>query len=133
DSQNHRHIDGFIEFCGGRVDHEFDPVLHQITGITVDFFYSCGKAFSCFHHRPPYLISKPMLFDVPTTCETALSSSMQFKSGILSFAISVTCAMVTFPTLSFCGIFEPLSSLAVFFNRIDTGGVLVMKVNDRSE
>ena len=54
----------------------------------------------------------PMLAAVPATILMADSIVVQFKSGNFSIAISFTCSMVTLPTFSFCGLFDPLSAPA---------------------
>ncbi len=74
----------------------------------------------------------PMLRAVPFTLLIAVSSEAAFKSGIFCLAISETCFSVTLPTLSLLGAPEPLAMPAARFNRIEAGGVLVMKVNERS-
>ena len=56
----------------------------------------------------------------------------QFKSFIFCSAISRTCALVTEPATSRPGVFEPLSSLAAFLRKCDTGGVRISKVKERS-
>src|SRR5205085_6427687 len=73
-----------------------------------------------------------MLRAVPFTDRTAASKLKQFKSGILILAISSTCFWVILPTLFLFGSAEPLARLTARLIRIGTGGVLVMKVNDRS-
>ena len=69
---------------------------------------------------------------VPFTLLTAASTDAAFKSGIFCLAISRTCFSVTLPTLSLFGVPEPLATPAARFNRIEAGGVLVMKVKVRS-
>src|SRR5580765_8755578 len=62
----------------------------------------------------------------------AVSTEAAFKSGIFCFAMSSICLIVTLPTLSLFGTPEPLAMPAARFNKIEAGGVLVMKVNERS-
>ena len=69
---------------------------------------------------------------VPFTLLTAASTEAAFRSGIFCLAISSTCFSVTLPTLSLLGVPDPLATPAARFNRIAAGGVLVMKVNERS-
>src|SRR5216684_4959162 len=69
---------------------------------------------------------------VPRTLLIAVSTEAAFRSGIFCLAMSSTCFSVTLPTLSLLGVPDPLAMPAARFNRIDAGGVLVMKVNDRS-
>jgi hypothetical protein len=72
----------------------------------------------------------PMFFAVPSTILTADSSFVAFVSGILIFAISSTCATVTFPTTSVLA--RPDVTPAAFLSRMLVGDVLRMNVNERS-
>src|SRR5437763_4035824 len=74
-----------------------------------------------------------MLRAVPRTERIAASTSKQLRSGILIRAISSTCCSVILPTLVLCGSAEPLARLTARLINTGTGGVLVMKVNERSE
>src|SRR5580700_1428841 len=74
-----------------------------------------------------------MLRAVPRTEFMAASRSKQFRSGILILPISSTCACVILPTLILCGSADPLARLTARLIKMGTGGVLVMKVKDRSE
>jgi len=58
----------------------------------------------------------------------AASTSAAVRSFILALAISSTWARVILPTLSVCGLGEPLSTLAAFLISTEAGGVLRMKV-----
>src|SRR5271157_3250502 len=84
----------------------------------------------------PYTIypttSIPMDLAVPRMLLIAVSIEAAFRSGIFCLAMSSTCLAVTLPTLSLFGVPEPLAMPAARFNRIAAGGVLVMKVNERS-
>src|SRR5437667_8864959 len=80
-----------------------------------------------------YATSTPMLRAVPFTQRTAASRSKQLRSGILILAISSTCFSVILPTLFLFGSAEPFARLTARLINTGTGGVLVMKVNDRSE
>src|SRR5258705_11502765 len=74
-----------------------------------------------------------MLRAVPATDRIAASRSKQFKSGILILAISSTCFKVILPTRFLFGSAEPLAIFTARLIRIGTGGVLVIKVKERSE
>src|SRR5580704_16400804 len=63
----------------------------------------------------------------------AASTVKQFRSGILILAISSTCASVILPTLVLCGSAEPFARFTARLISTGTGGVFVMKVNERSE
>src|SRR5260370_24140800 len=73
-----------------------------------------------------------MLRAVPFTDRTAAYKLKQFRSGILIFAISSTCCSVILPTLFLFGSAEPLARLTARLIKIGTGGVLVIKVKERS-
>src|SRR5208283_3530798 len=83
--------------------------------------------------RKLYTTSTPMLRAVPATERMAASRSKQFKSGILILAISSTCALVILPTLVLWGSGDPFARFTARLINTGTGGVFVMKVNDRSE
>ena len=74
-----------------------------------------------------------MLRAVPATMFMAASTSLAFRSGIFSSAISRTWALVTVPTLFLFGSPEPFSTFAALASRMAAGGVFVMNVNDLSE
>src|SRR5262249_46535822 len=69
---------------------------------------------------------------VPATVFTAASSDSAFRSGIFSLAMSSTCFVVTVPTLFLFGSADPFAMLAARLSSTDAGGVLVMKLYDRS-
>src|SRR3569623_1410539 len=81
----------------------------------------------------------PSDFAVPAIVRTAASRSVVFRSGSLTVAMSRNCFVVIFPTLFLFGSFEPLPGVfevarpSAFLIKMAAGGVLVMKVNDRSE
>ena len=63
---------------------------------------------------------------------TAASSVAAFRSGILVLAISSAWARVMEPTLFLFGTPEAVSMPAAFLIRTGAGGVLVMKLKERS-
>src|SRR5450631_373029 len=69
---------------------------------------------------------------VPSTVLMAASTEAALRSGIFFFAISSTCALVRLPTLVLFGIADPLEMPTAFMIKTGTGGVLVMKVKERS-
>ena len=69
---------------------------------------------------------------MPATCFLAASRSLALRSGILVWAISVSCFSVIVPTTSRPGVSDAFSSPAAARSRTGVGGVLVMKVNERS-
>jgi hypothetical protein len=66
----------------------------------------------CFFSSKGGTTSMPMLAAVPATILMADSTVVQFKSGNFSVAISRSCSIVTLPTFSSCGSFEPFSAPA---------------------
>src|SRR4029077_12450663 len=78
------------------------------------------------------ITSRPIDRAVPATVLIADSSESQLRSGIFSFAMSSTCLRVTVPTLVLFGSADPLAMFAARLSRIGAGGVLVMKLYDRS-
>src|SRR6266852_5351651 len=78
------------------------------------------------------MTSIPIDRAVPRMLLTAESIEAAFRSGIFCLAISSTCFKVTLPTLSLFGVPEPFAMPAARLSRIEAGGVLVMKVKDRS-
>src|SRR5579871_2673512 len=70
---------------------------------------------------------------VPFTEFIAASTVKQFRSGILILAISSTCFNVILPTRFLLGSAEPFARFTARLISTGTGGVLVMKVNERSE
>ena len=76
---------------------------------------------------------------VPAMVRIAASTSVVLRSGIFVVAMSRSCFCEILPTLTLLGSLEPepgffcVASPAAFLMRIGAGGVLVMKVNERSE
>src|ERR1700681_3386942 len=70
---------------------------------------------------------------VPLTEFIAASREKEFKSGILILAISSTCFSVILPTRFLFGSADPFARPHARLMSTGTGGVFVMKVNERSE
>ena len=76
---------------------------------------------------------------VPAMVRIAASMSVVLRSGIFVVAMSRSCFWEILPTFTLFGSFDPdpgffaVARPAAFLIRIGAGGVLVMKVNDRSE
>ncbi len=104
--------------------------------------HPCCQPFPSSGRCPQNLISNcqlnypmtsiPIERAVPAIVLNADSSDSAFRSGIFSLAMSSTCFFVTVPTLFLFGSFDPFARFAARFSRIDAGGVLVMKLYDRS-
>ena len=71
-----------------------------------------------------------MLRAVPAIMLIAASREPALRSGILSSAISLTCALVMVATLSRLGRAEALSMPHAFLMRTGAGGVFRMKVTE---
>src|SRR5438309_7056857 len=82
--------------------------------------------------RRPYTTSRPRLRAVPSTVFTACSRLAAVRSGIFRRAISSTCWRVTCPAFFFPGSLDPFSIPAARLSSTAAGGVLVMKVKERS-
>ena len=74
----------------------------------------------------------PIWRAVPAMIFSAASRSLALRSGILVSAIARTWSRVRFATLVLCGSPEPFSMPAAARISRAAGGVLVMKVNERS-
>mmetsp|Transcript_12039 Transcript_12039/g.38093 ORF Transcript_12039/g.38093 Transcript_12039/m.38093 type:complete len:297 (-) Transcript_12039:100-990(-) len=83
-------------------------------------------------HRAYSEIVMPMFLAVPATIFIAASMFFVLRSGILTLAISSSCAFVIEPTLSLCGCAEPFCTPAALLMSTDAGGVFRTKVNERS-
>lgn len=73
-----------------------------------------------------------MLRAVPSIMRMAASTDAALRSGIFSSAISFTCCLVIDATLVLLGTPLALSMPQAFLISTAAGGVLVMKVNERS-
>src|SRR5271169_2807055 len=69
---------------------------------------------------------------VPSIVRIAPSRSLALRSLTLVLAISSTWARVTLPTLLLLGIGEPLAAPLALISSTEAGGLLVMKVKERS-
>ena len=86
---------------------------------------------ACAFYSSPTVM--PMLRAVPSMVRMAPSTLSALRSGRLRLAISSICLRVTCPTLVRLGSPEPFAIWAAFLRSTAAGGVLVMKVNERSE
>ena len=75
----------------------------------------------------------PRLRAVPSTVRIAASRVAAVRSGIFSSRDLLDLLLASpCPTFFLLGSPEPFSMPAAFFSRTDAGGVLVMKVKERS-
>src|SRR5262245_40089270 len=139
-TQPHRELDGFIKLRPSGLLHQYYPFFERVP-LRAIYSFCCRSialalilhgdnsfAFAC----PQPEISRPRARAVPSTVFSAAAKSLAVRSRILISAISRICVRVTFPTFSFPGSVEPFSLPSAFLSRTDAGGVLVIKVNDRS-
>src|SRR5215470_7195083 len=131
DAEVHGDLDGLVELrLGALLDH-LHRVLDGVELGAIDAFARLDRALAEIGHGQPST-SMPIDRAEPSTIFMAASIVSQLRSFIFCCAISLTCALLTLPTLSRPGVFEPLSSLAAFLRKYDIGGVFISKVNDLS-
>src|SRR5690606_32646758 len=130
-AEPYRDLDRLVEFREGGVLHEaqrLDRILeaHVARG--------AGGRLPVVLAVPGHQSTTwiPMERAVPSTIRIADSTPAALRSGSFSSAISRTCLRETWPTLSRLGAEEPFSSPAALRRSTAAGGVLVMKVKDRS-
>src|SRR5579863_10569790 len=114
-----------LEACGQRA------ARGPATGSEIVFIQP-GTAAGCSPDRRQPSTLTPMERAVPAMIFSAASIVVAFRSGILVCAMARTWSLVMLPTLVLCGSALPLSTPAAFLISSGAGGVLVMKVNDRS-
>src|SRR5262249_2991188 len=134
DAELHRQLDGLVELrlpvlgyerADRLVEGVLPPALDPRSGLLI--------ALAPLRHRSlPHTTSRPRLRAVPSTVRIACSIDAAVRSGIFSRAISSTCWRVTWPTFFLPGSPDPFSMPAARLRSTAAGGVLVMKVNDRS-
>ena len=116
DAEIHRDLDGLVEFRLGALLHQLDRFRDRIGLVAIDAFARGLGAFSECHDRYSATV-RPIERAEPSIIFIAASIVSQFRSFIFCSAISRTCFLVTSPTISRPGVFEPLSSLAAFFRK----------------
>src|SRR5207248_4614101 len=127
----HRDLDGLVELRLGAVLDQLHRVVERIKLLAIDPFARLEGAFSV-RHRPYSPTSMPMERAEPSIIRIAASIVLQLRSFIFCSAISLTCALVTLPTLSRPAALAPDSSFAAFLRKKDTGGVFISNVKERS-
>src|SRR5207237_9711494 len=121
-------LDGLVELGGGQLLYDVDRLAGPVEALAVVRPHGLGELLARAHQ--PTLI--PIERAVPATCFLAASRSLALRSGILVWAISVSCFSVIVLTTSRPGVSDAFSSPAAARSRTGVGGVLVMKVNERS-
>src|SRR3954452_12489047 len=124
------HLDRLVEL--GRLEILDDR--HRLGGrvglLAVDLVEVRPVALAVLGHQP--LTSTPIERAVPSMILLACSTSWALRSGSFCSAILRTWSRVILPTLLRFGSPEPLSSPIACLISTAAGGVLVMKVNERS-
>src|SRR5690606_5014331 len=132
DAEPNGHLDGLIEFGEGGLLHEAQR-LQRIAEAHLARY--AGGRLPVFLAVPGHQSTTwiPMERAVPSIIRMAASMLAALRSGSFSSAISRTCLRVTWPTFSRLGAEAPFSIPAALRRSTAAGGVLVTKVNDRSE
>src|SRR5690606_10042269 len=132
DAEGHGHVDGLIELGGGVLLDQRQRIGQRVELVAINGGASgLGTLGKLSHDYRPSTVM-PMLRAEPAMVRTAASRSAAVKSFCLVLAISSAWALVILPTLSVCGLAEPLVRPAAFLIRIVAGGVFMMKVKDLS-
>src|SRR5262249_19938312 len=116
DAEIHRDLDGLVELRFGSLLNEPDRFGDRIGLFAVDTFASRLWAVSDVHCRYSVTV-RPIERAEPSTILIAASTVSQLRSFIFCSAISRTCFLLTCPTDSRPGVFDPLSSLAAFLRK----------------
>ena len=119
DAELHGHVDGLIELGVGEFFDDAQGIGQRVQLVAVDL--ACRRLFdfwSAWSFTTPSTVT-PIERAEPAMVRTAASRSAAVMSFILVLAISSSWARVILPTLSVCGVAEPLSSLMAFLIRVD--------------
>src|SRR6478609_4913034 len=116
DAEVHRDLDGFVELRLGALLHELHRLGDRIGLLAIDTLAGLLRAFSDCHGCYS-VTARPIERAEPSIIFIAASTVSQFKSFIFCSAISRTCFLLTCPTGSRPGVFDPLSSLAAFLRK----------------
>src|SRR5439155_23934951 len=129
ESEVEMHFDGLVELLVGPALEHAHGLDRRIDLLAVDVGARGAVVLPVLRHRS---VSTPMLRAVPATTFIASSTSRAFRSGIFVSAIDRTWSRVSRPTFSRFGSPEPFSIRSASLIRTAAGGVLVMKLNERS-
>jgi hypothetical protein len=114
DAEIHCDLDRLVEFRLGPILDHLHRLFERIKVFAINALACFGRPFSKICHGAYSRTSMPIERAEPSIIFMAASIVEQFKSFIFFSAISLTCALVTAPTLSRPGALEPLSSFAAF-------------------
>src|ERR1022692_4887915 len=106
------------------------PCHCQVPGSAGNLANHVRQTRAKLRHQPSTDI--PIDLAVPAMISSAASMLVAFRSGILTCAMSLTCALVILPTLVLCGSALPLATPAAFLISSAAGGVFVMNEKVRS-
>src|ERR1041385_7822027 len=133
DTEVNGQLDRFVELCRGAAFHQFHRFVDVVGLLGVHTVHRLLEALRNLRHRPYSRTWMPIERAEPSIRRIAMSTSLAFRSFILAWAISRTCALVTVPANVRPGALEPLSSFAAFLRKYDAGGVFISKEKDLSE
>src|SRR3954454_12397268 len=122
-------LDGLVELGALRLENQRDRLSGRVLVLAVDLGARLEKSLAVPGHQPT---STPIERAVPSMILAACSTVCAFRSGSLRSAMALTWARVSLATLTRFGSAEPLSSPSASLISTAAGGVLVMKVNERS-
>src|SRR5499433_2354864 len=125
-------LERLVELSSRELGRQGHRLVERIARLAVDLAGRALHSLSGLCHGSYSTTSRPTLRAVPSIVRIAASSDSADRSGRLSSAISRTWARVTLPTLPRLGSAAPFSTPAAFLSSTEAGGVLVMKVNERS-
>src|SRR5215468_8998334 len=125
-------LERLVELSSRELGRQGHRLVERIARLAVDLAGRALHSLSGLCHGSYSTTSRPTLRAVPSMVRIAASTDSADRSGRLSTAISRTWARVTLPTLPRFGSAAPFSTPAAFFSNTEAGGVLVMKVKDRS-
>ncbi len=131
DAEQDVHLDGLVELGAGGLLDQRDRLGGRVGAVALDLVVLLAVSLAV-GHRISYLTSTPIERAVPAMIFEAASRSLALRSGILRSAISRIWSWEIVPTLLTWGSPEPFAILIASLIRTAAGGVLVMKVKERS-
>src|SRR5436190_3625311 len=122
-------LDRLIKRGAAETAHQRDRLAGRVLVLAVDLREALAVAPAMAPHEAT---STPIERAVPAMILAACSTSCALRSGSLRSAISRNCCCVIVPTFSRLGSPEPFGIRSAWRISTAAGGVLVMKVKDRS-
>src|SRR5439155_13077715 len=121
-------LDGLVELGRGQLLDDVDRLAGRVQALAVVGPQRLGELLARSHQATLIPIERA----VPATCFLAASRSLALRSGIFVLAISSSCRWLIVPTTSRPAVWDPFSRPAAARSSTGVGGVLVMKVKERS-